>query len=117
MLFLARNTNKALCSATILTVFGCTVCNTFRDLKSAIEDAQKFERQIRKRNHAFGNESIRVRPLLSVAVVQYTLVGYSECQPSACVTSAEQLAVYLQSAKKNIVTVFHPVKAARLGGF
>ena len=41
---------------------------------------------------------------------------YSECQRSACVTSAEQSAVYLQSAKKYIVTVFNSVKAARHGG-
>ena len=27
-----------------------------------MEEAQKFERQIRKGNHAFRNESIRVRP-------------------------------------------------------
>ena len=52
----------------------------------------------------------------SLVVVLYTLVGYSECQRSACITSAKQSAVYLQSAKKNIVTVFHSVKAARLGG-
>ena len=55
--------------------------------------------------------------LLSLVVVLYTLVGDSECQRSAWVTSAEQLAVYLQRVKKNIVTVFHSVKAARLSGF
>ena len=55
--------------------------------------------------------------LLTLVVVLYTLVGYSECQRSACVTSAEQLAVYLQSTKNNIVTVFRSVKVARLGGF
>ena len=55
--------------------------------------------------------------LLSVVVVLYTSVGYSECQRSACETSAEQSAVYPQSAKENIVTVFHSVKAARHGGF
>ena len=55
--------------------------------------------------------------LLLLVVVLYTLVGYWERQRSACGTSAEQSAVYLQSAKKNIVTVFHSVKAARHGGF
>ena len=54
--------------------------------------------------------------LLSLVVVLYTSVGYSECRRSACGNSAGQSAVYLQSAKKNIVTVFHSVKAARLGG-
>ena len=59
----------------------------------------------------------RYNRLLSLVVVLYTSVGYSECRRSACVTSAKQSAVYLQSAKKNIVTVFRSVKAAKLGGF
>ena len=44
--------------------------------------------------------------LLSLVVVLYTSVGYSECQRSACGTSPGQSALYLQNAKKNIVTVF-----------
>lgn len=63
---------------------------------------RKFERRIRKRNHAFGNESIRVRPPFTPTISSctvYILVGYSECQRSACVTSGGQSAVYLQSAK------------------
>ena len=59
----------------------------------------------------------RYNRLLSLVVVLYTSVGYSEFQRSACVTWAKQSAVYLQSAKKNIVTVFRSVKAAKLGGF
>ena len=59
---------------------------------------------------------MRVRLPLSLVVVLYTSVGCSECQRSACGTSAGQSAVYLQSAKKNIATVFHSVKATRLGG-
>ena len=54
--------------------------------------------------------------LLSLVVVLYASVGYSECQQSACGTSAGQSAVNLQSAKSNIVPVFHSVKVARLGG-
>ena len=54
--------------------------------------------------------------LLSLVVVLYKSVGYSECQRSACRTSAGQSAVNLQSAKNNIVTLFNSVKAARLGG-
>ena len=58
--------------------------------------------------------------LVRLGSICYTgvLVSYSECQRSACVTSAGQSAVYLKSAKKNIiVTVFHSVKVARLGVF
>ena len=64
-LFLVGNTNKALCSAATLAVLDALDAITswcrrpkLRDLKSAMEEA------IRKRNHAFGNEStcIRVRP-------------------------------------------------------
>ena len=42
--------------------------------------------------------------LLSLVVVLYTSVGYSECQWSACGTSAGQSVVCLQSVKKIIVT-------------
>ena len=48
----------------------------------------------------------RYNCLLSLVVVLYTSVGYSECQRSACITSAKQSAVYPHSAKKNIVTLF-----------
>ena len=81
--------------------FGCTLCNTFRDLKARWRKQQKFERRIRKRNHAFGNETIRVGPPFitsscTVYIIPGLLVGFSECQRSACGTSAEQSAVYLQ---------------------
>ena len=39
--------------------------------------------------------------LLPLVVILYTSAGYSECQRSACGTSAGQSAVYLQSAKNN----------------
>ena len=118
MLFLAGNTNKALCSAAILAVLDALYAIPSGIWKARWRKQPKFERRIRKRNHAFGNESTsRYDRLLSLVVVLYTSVGYSECQRSACVTSAEQSAVYLLSAKKNIVTVFRSVKAARLGGF
>ena len=117
MLFLAGNTKKALCSAAIIAVLDALYAIGIK--KARWRKQQKFERRIRKRNHTFGNESIRVRPPLLLVVVLYTLVGYSECQRSACITLAEQPAVYmyLQSAKKNIVTIFHSVKAATHGGF
>ena len=119
MLFLAGNTNKALCSAAILAVLDALYAiRTFRDLKGQWMKQQKFERRIRKTNHAFGKKSIRVRPsfiIISCAVYTSWLFRMS----AKCVRnySAEQSAVYLQSAKKDIVPVFHSVKAARLGGF
>ena len=53
--------------------------------------------------------------LLTLVVVLYTLVGYSECQRSACVTLAKQLAVYRSTKRqKEHCNSFHSVKAARL---
>ena len=67
--FLARNTNKALCSAATLAVLDTLGAITswsrrpkLRDLTEAgWRKQRKFEMRIRERNHAFGNESIRVR--------------------------------------------------------
>ena len=73
----------------------------------------RWKNWMQKKNHAFGNESVSVRPLFIISIV-----SYSECQQSACVGfSAGQSAVYIKSAKENIVTVFHSVKVARLGVF
>ena len=51
--------------------------------------------------------------LLSLVVVLYTSVGYSECQGSACGTSAGQSAVNLQTAKNNICNSFSLRKAGK----
>ena len=100
MLFLAGNTNKALFFAATLAVLDALTSRCprpkLRDLKPRWrKQPGEFERRIRRGNHAFGNESIRVRPSFIIS-----------SQRSACVTSAGQSAVYLQSAKKNITTVF-----------
>ena len=64
MLFLAGNTNKALCSAATLAVLDALDAITSRCRRPKLKDRwrkqRKFERRIRKRNHAFGHESIRV---------------------------------------------------------
>ena len=92
--------------------FGRTICNTFRDLKSAMEEATEIWTANLQKKPCFQKwECIKVWPPFIIS----SCTGYSECQRSTCITSAEQSAVYLQSAKKNIVTVFRSVKAARLG--
>ena len=83
MLFLAGNTNKALCSAATLAVLDAldaimSRCQRpkLRDVKSAMKEATEIERRIRKRNRGFGNESIRVRASFIISiVVLYTLVS------------------------------------------
>ena len=68
--------------------------------------------------HAFGKKSIRVRPpFIIISCTVYT--SWLFRMSAKCVRnySAEQSAVYLLSAKKNIVPVLHSVKAARFGGF
>ena len=90
MLFPAGNTNKALCSAAILAVLDALYANLQGSKKQTMLSEMRGSRYDR---------------LLSLVVVYI-----SECQRSACVTSAKQSAVYLQSAKKNIVTVFRSVK-------
>ena len=92
------------------------------DLKSAMEKATEIWRANPQKKPSLRKweyqGKIAFYHYWSLVVVPYALVGYSECQRSACVTSAEQSAVYLQSAKtSHIVTVFHSVKPARLGGF
>ena len=83
---LAGNTNKALWSAATLAVLDALDAITSQCRRPKLKDLK-------------------------------TSIGYSECQRSACGTSAGQSAAeYLQSTKNNIVTVFHSVKAARLGG-
>ena len=75
MLFLAGNTYKALCSAVTLAVLDALDAITSRCQRPKLRDLKwrpqrKFELRICKRNHAFGNESIRVEPLfLSLVVV------------------------------------------------
>ena len=97
--------------------FERTVCNTFRDLKRAMEEATEIWTANPQKKPCFRKWEYQGKTALLLVVVLYTLVGSSECQRNASVTSPEQSAVYLQSAKKNIVTVFHSVKAVRLGGF
>ena len=81
--------------------FGCTVYNTFRDLKSAMEEATEIWTANPQKKPCFRKwEYIKVWPPF---ILSSCTVGYSECQRSACVTSAKQSAVYLQSAKKNII--------------
>ena len=57
--FLAVNTKRSSLFRRYPRRFGRTGCN---DLRDGAGKQRKFERRIRKRNHAFGNESIRVRP-------------------------------------------------------
>ena len=75
---------------------------------------REIERRIRERNHAFGNEIIRVRIndfTVLVVVLLYISVGMSA--KSEC-TLRGQSVLNLQSAKENIVSVFHSVIAAKL---
>ena len=101
-----------------------TGCNNFTMPKTKIKGSKKRDG---RSNGNLNGESAKetmlsemrlsgLDRLLSLVVILYTSVGYSECLRSACGTSAGQSAVYLQSAKKYIVTVFHSAKAARLGG-
>ena len=64
---------------------------------------------------------IRVRPPFIISscsvYISWLFRMSAKCVRNLGPASAEQSAVYLQSAKKNIVTVFHSVKAARLSGF
>ena len=109
MLFLAGNTNKARSSMQYLQGSKKRDGGSNRNLS---------ERRTRKRNHAFGNESIEVRPPFIISsCTADTLVGYSECQRCAWVTSAEQLAVYLQSAEKKHCSSFSLGKGGKARWF
>ena len=118
MLFLAGNTNKVLCSAAIPTVLDALYAVPSGIWKARWRKQQNFERRIRKRNHAFRNESIRVRqPFIISSCTVY--ISWLFRMSAKCVRNLgrTESAVYPQCAKKNIVTVFHSVKAAGHGGF
>ena len=114
MLFLAGNTNKALCSAATLVVLEA-LPNNLTTPKAKTKGSKKRDRGS---NGNLNSESAKETMFLewesqgkTAFYHQYLycihiLVGYSECQRSACVTTVGQSAVYLQSANKNSVTVF-----------
>ena len=82
MLFLAGITKKALGSAAILAVLDALYAIGIQ--KARWRKQQKFERRIRKRNHAFGNENIRVRPPFTI---------------SSCTVYISRLALFRMSAR------------------
>ena len=89
--------------------FGRTACNNFTT-KAKSKGSKKHDGG---RNGNLNGESAKETMLsemrvsgqdclLPLVVVPYTSAGCSECQRSACGTSAGQSAVYLQSAINNI---------------
>ena len=117
MLFLAGNTNKALCSAATLAVLKALDAITsrcrrpkLRDLKNATEEATEIWKANPQKKHAFGNVSIRVRPTFIIGGTVY--ISWLFRMSAKCVGNLGRPCVY-KAPNKNIATLFHPIQAAR----
>ena len=123
MLFLAGNSIKALGSAATLAVLDPLNAITSRCQMPKLRDLKKREGgnngnlNVKSAKETMLSE-IRVSGwecLLSLVVVLYTLVSFSECQRSTCVASAGQSAVYLYKAPKRILwQFFTPLRRQRV---
>ena len=127
MLFLAGNTINAPCSAAPLAQIEFWKaldeiplrCRRpkIRDPKSAMEEVMGIRTRKKPCFRKWENQGKNASLHVLVVVLLYILVGYSEFQGSACVTSGGESAVYLQIGQKKIVTVSHSVNTAKLGAF
>ena len=99
--------------------FGRTGCNNFTMPKAKTNKGSKkrgggsngnLKRRIRERNHAFGNESIRVWPPFIISSCTVCISWLSECQQSACGTLARQSARESTKRQKQYCTSFHSVR-------